>query len=137
DETVLRYKDVKDTKEAILEKNIALKTSEHENINVAKHDHQKLEDYDFKSHIPNEIKEFEENYDFLVLYDEWRRKKLKLNCYSILDSLVVHPDGNVPICQNLDISLGNINNNTLDEIFNGKATQAIQKDHVHNCNQCW
>ncbi len=137
DDTVLRYKDVKNTKEAILEKNIALKTAERADINIAKHDSEKLAEYDFKSSIPNIIKDFEENYDFLVLYDEWRRKRLKLNCYSILDSLVVHPDGNVPICQNLDISLGNVNENSLDDIFNGKATQAIQKDHVHNCNQCW
>ena len=137
DDTILKYKDVKENKEDILKKNQELKTLEKQEIDRAKHDHQKLEDYDFKSHIPPIIKEFSENYDFLVLYDEWRRKRLKLNCYSILDSLVVHPDGNVPICQNLDTSLGNVYENTLDEIFNGSSSQAIQKDYVHNCNQCW
>ena len=92
---------------------------------------------DFKKNIPKIIKEFAENYDFLMLYDEWRQKKLKLKCYSILDSIVVHPDGSVPICQNLDVKLGNIYNNTLDEIINSKSTQSIQNDHVNNCNQCW
>lgn len=137
DTTLLKYKDVKEVQGDILQKNAALKASEKENIQEAKHDASKIVEMDFKSKIPQEIKAFEENYDFLVLYDEWRKKKLKLNCYSILDSLVVHPDGNVPICQNLDVSLGNVNNNTLDEIFNGLETQKTHKHHVHNCNQCW
>lgn len=50
---------------------------------------------------------------------------------------MVHPDGNVPICQNLDVSLGNVNEMSLDDVFNGKATQKTHKHHVHNCNQCW
>src|SRR6185436_18135447 len=71
------------------------------------------------------------------LYNEWRQNNLKLRCYSILDSLVILPDGNVPICQNLDLKLGNIHKNTLDEIFNGPETIKTQKKFVHNCNQCW
>jgi MoaA/NifB/PqqE/SkfB family radical SAM enzyme len=92
---------------------------------------------DFTDRIPAIIKEFSENYDFLVLYNEWRQGHLKMRCYSILDSLVVLPNGEVPICQNLDLKLGNVFNQSLDEIFNGKPSQAIQKEYVHNCNQCW
>ncbi len=76
-------------------------------------------------------------YDFLILYDEWRKQKVKLNCYSILDSVVVHPNGDVPICQNLGLKLGNIYEKSLDEIFNSEATQKTHKEYVHNCNQCW
>ena len=76
---------------------------ETEKIETPKHQADLIES-DFKGRIPQNIKEFEENYDFLVLYDEWRKKNLKLNCYSILDSLVILPDGDVPICQNLDRS---------------------------------
>lgn len=137
DDTLLTYKEVKNNKSIIEQKNLELSVLEKENITEAKHNHESLEAYDFKSFIPPIIKEFEENYDFLVLYDEWRRKKLNINCYSILDSLVVHPDGNVPICQNLDTSLGNVYEQSLDEIFNGSSSQEIQKHHVHNCNQCW
>jgi hypothetical protein len=54
-----------------------------------------------------------------------------------LDSIVIHPDGSVPICQNLDLKLGNVNTNTLDNIFNSLESQEIQNKHVHNCNQCW
>ena len=95
------------------------------------------EDKNFSKNIPSNVKETSENYDFLCLYDEWKNGNLKMNCYSILDSLVIHPDGNVPICQNLDKSLGNIYENSLDEIFNGKKNVKIQKEYAKNCNKCW
>jgi hypothetical protein len=91
----------------------------------------------FKKQIPENVKETSENYDFLVLYDEWRNGKLKLNCYSIFDSLVIHPDGSIPVCQNLDIKLGNVYEKSLDEIYNGISSRKIQKQYAHNCNQCW
>ncbi|MER3471756.1 MAG: radical SAM protein [Chitinophagaceae bacterium] len=90
-----------------------------------------------KEHIPSIVKDFPENYDFLVLYDQWRRGDLKLNCYSILDSLVILPNGDVPICQHLNLLIGNVFTNTLDEVFNGPEAIAQQKDHVKNCNACW
>jgi len=56
-----------------------------------------------KENLPDSLKEYSENYDFLVLYDEWRRGGVKLSCNSILDSVVVLPNGDIPICQNLDV----------------------------------
>ena len=50
---------------------------------------------------------------------------------------MILPNGDVPICQNLDLKLGNVNKQSLDEVFNGKPTQEIHKEYVHNCNQCW
>jgi MoaA/NifB/PqqE/SkfB family radical SAM enzyme len=91
----------------------------------------------FKEQIPENVKETSENYDFLILYDEWKNGRLKLNCYSIFDSLVIHPDGNVPVCQNLDIKLGNVYDNSLDEIYNGISSRKVQKQYAHTCNQCW
>tara|TARA_B100000767_G_C19587281_1_gene459880 strand:- start:6 stop:812 length:807 start_codon:yes stop_codon:yes gene_type:complete len=136
-EDVLKFKDIKGKKEVILAKNVELNIAEMENISQPKHNENATTLENFKESIPQEIKEFGENYDFLVLYDEWRKKKLKLNCYSILDSLVILPNGDVPICQNLDLKLGNVNKQSLDEVFNGKSTQEIHKEYVHNCNQCW
>jgi hypothetical protein len=74
---------------------------------------------------------------FLVLYNQWKQGNVKLKCYSILDSLVILPNGDVPLCQNLDLKIGNIHNNTLDEVFNGESSIKIQKDYVKNCNACW
>ena len=39
--------------------------------------------------------------------------------------------------QNLDLKIGNVNEKSLDEVFNGVETQKTQKEYVHNCNQCW
>jgi MoaA/NifB/PqqE/SkfB family radical SAM enzyme len=105
-------------------------------LSVPKHDFLK-ERTDFTDKIPAIIKEFSENFDFLVLYNEWRQNNLKMRCYSILDSLVILPNGDVPICQNLDLMIGNVFEKSLDEVFNGKQTQSIHKQYVHNCNQCW
>ena len=87
--------------------------------------------------LPAIIDEFDENKDFLVLYDEWRRGGLKLSCNSILDSIVVLPNGDVPICQNLDVLIGNIHTNSLDEILDSSQTREKQKHYSKNCNACW
>lgn len=135
----LSYKTVRDSlKTSIDAKSENLNKLQSKNLNAAKHDESKIaHENNFKNSIPASIKETSENYDFLLLYDEWRLKKLKLKCFSILDSIVIHPDGRVPLCQNLDTHLGNVFDNTLDEIFNSKATRKIQKEYVNNCNQCW
>lgn len=96
-----------------------------------------LDKTDFIQQIPVSVKEFAENYDFMVLYNEWKKGGLKMKCFSILDSLVILPNGDVPICQNLDLKIGNIFKSNLDEIFNGPATQKLHQEYVHNCNQCW
>ena len=136
----LKLKDVREMQNAgLFEKTKALKTreiTEHELLSVPKHDTKKLFE-DFTAQIPGIIKDFKENYDFLVLYNEWRQNNLKMRCYSILDTLVILPNGDVPICQNLNLMLGNIMNESLDVVFNSKATQKTHKHYVHNCNQCW
>ena len=135
---ILKYGKIKNVKESVLAKNETLKTLELDEIEVPKHDSNKIMNSNFfKKSIPKNVKDTVENFDFLLLYDEWRKKKNKLKCYSILDSLVIHPDGSVPICQNLGLKLGNVHDAPLDEIYNSIATQEQQKKHVNSCNQCW
>ena len=115
-----------------------LRELQYEKLHIPKHNFDSdsaLSNY--KKLIPQSIRETSENLDFLLLYDEWRKHHTKLKCYSILDSVVVHPNGDVPICQNLELKIGNVFEKSLDEIFNSKATQKTQKEYVHNCNQCW
>ena len=137
-ESQLQFTDVKEMKQAgVFEKSKAQKQLEITgDLSLPKHDFLKHRE-NFTANIPEIIKEFSENYDFLVLYNEWRQNNLKMRCYSILDSLVILPDGEVPICQNLDLKIGNVFKQSLDEIFNGKPTQQLHKEYVHNCNQCW
>jgi len=91
----------------------------------------------FKNKIPANVAATSENMDFLYLYDEWIHHRLQVNCYSIYDSLVIHPNGDVPICQNLDVKLGNVYESCLDDIFNSVRTRKLQSQYARNCNQCW
>ena len=92
---------------------------------------------DFVKQIPQSIHDTQENYDFVALYDEWRNGHLRLRCQSIMSCLVVHSNGDVPLCQNLDIVLGNIHEQSLDEIFNGVSACQTQCHYSHHCNDCW
>lgn len=92
---------------------------------------------DYISRIPANIHDTQENYDFVALYDQWRSGNLQLRCHSIINSLVVHSDGNVPVCQNLDVMLGNIKEKSLDEIFNSADSITTQCRHSKECNGCW
>jgi MoaA/NifB/PqqE/SkfB family radical SAM enzyme len=87
--------------------------------------------------VPEILKQFEENYDYVKLYTNWNSKKLRIKCHSILDSLIILPNGDVPICQGLDKKIGNIYKNSLDEIFNSEESIKEQNYHSQNCNQCW
>jgi len=138
-EELLTFKKVKnELKDVAQQKKEVLNELQYKTISTAKHDASKIAHVsNFQKLIPESIKETAENFDFLLLYDEWRKKNTKLKCYSILDSVVIHPNGDVPICQNLGLKLGNVNESSLDEIFNSVASQKTQKEYVHNCNQCW
>ena len=136
---MLTFKKVKaELNEKVVQKKEWLQRIQYQEIHLPKHDEKKLPPHTaFKKKIPQSVTHTSENLDFLLLYDEWRRKHSKLKCYSILDSLVIHPNGNVPVCQNLGVMLGNVNEKSLDEIFNSKPSQKVQKKYVHDCNQCW
>ena len=92
---------------------------------------------DFVDKIPPSIRQTQENFDFVALYDQWRNGNLRLRCQSIMCSLVVHTNGDVPLCQNLDVVLGNIHRQSLDEIFNGCQSCQTQSQYSKNCNDCW
>lgn len=92
---------------------------------------------DYRKQIPVNIHDTEENYDFVALYNEWRNGHLRLRCHSIFCELVIHSNGNVPLCQNLDVVLGNIHEQSLDEIFNGKKAAGLQCQYSRQCNRCW
>lgn len=92
---------------------------------------------DYIHKIPQSIHKTQENFDFVALYKEWKEGHLHLRCHSIYNELVIHSNGNVPLCQNLDVVLGNIHKNSLDEIFNSSATAKIQCEYSRHCNKCW
>ena len=92
---------------------------------------------DFIQNIPPSIHQTQENFDFVALYDQWRNGHLRLRCQSIMSCLVIHSNGDVPICQNLNVKLGNIHSQSLDEIFNGTQSCHTQCQYSKCCNDCW
>ena len=92
---------------------------------------------DFIGLIPKSIYDTQENYDFVALYDQWRDGHLRLRCHSIMSNLVIHSNGDVPLCQNLDTILGNIHQQSLDDIFNGIQSCKVQRHYSQQCNDCW
>ena len=96
-----------------------------------------LDTHNFIAQIPQSIHDTQENFDFVALYNEWYSGRLNLRCQSIFSSLVIHSNGDVPICQNLDVILGNIHEHSLDEIFNSKQSCTTQCHYSKNCNNCW
>ena len=96
----------------------------------------------FKEQLPAKQAELvqeitKENYDFVALYHEWRNGFLRLRCQSIFSELVIHSNGDVPLCQNLDLVLGNIHQQSLDEIFNSRPSCELQCRYSRECNGCW
>lgn len=89
------------------------------------------------SSIPPTVRLTDENYDFVALYDEWRNGRLRLRCRSIFSELVVHSNGDVPLCQNLDVTLGNIHQRSLDDIFNSRRSHELLCRYSKECNGCW
>lgn len=87
--------------------------------------------------IPKSIHGTEENFDFVALYNEWRNGRLRLRCQSIFSELVIHSNGDVPLCQNLGVMLGNVYEHSLDEIFNSRKTTKVQCQYSRECNGCW
>lgn len=87
--------------------------------------------------VPEVLKAFQENYDYLLLYNEWQAGRLKLPCKSIYDSVVILPNGDVPICMHLDTKLGNVFEQSLPEIIASSENRKVLKDHHDNCNGCW
>lgn len=115
---------------------VDLRVGVYSNIEFFDTEKEAYQDHEIRD-IPEILKEFSENYDYLVLYNEWVNGRLKLPCKSIYDSVVVLPDGSVPICMNLDVKLGNVFESTLDEIIASEANVKTLKDHHDNCNACW
>lgn len=87
--------------------------------------------------IPKSIHDTEENFDYVALYKEWRNGRLRLRCQSLFSQLVIHSNGDVPLCQNLGVMLGNVHERTLDEIFNSRETAEVQCRYAKRCNACW
>ena len=73
---------------------------------------------------------------YLDFYKNWVEGEARFPCLSIANRIVVFPNGDIPLCSKKNIVLGNLYDNTLDEIWNCDRTKKLQKQY-RNCNDCW
>ncbi|MAF36644.1 radical SAM protein [archaeon] len=86
--------------------------------------------------LPEQILPTQTNSEYLIRYNDWMGGRVKLPCYSIQTNVVVHPNGNVPLCQNRGDILGNVYKQSFDDIWQSAKTKQLQKASK-NCNGCW
>jgi MoaA/NifB/PqqE/SkfB family radical SAM enzyme len=74
--------------------------------------------------------------DFCAAYLRWRAGTLDLGCHSIRSVASISPDGEVHLCHNQDVILGNINDTPFDDIWGSDETSRIHAKFAA-CNACW
>jgi len=76
------------------------------------------------------------NHPYYSLYHEWVTGNLKMPCLSIFTRPSIRPNGDVVLCDQKEVLLGNLYEENLWDIWTSKRTRKIQKEHV-SCNACW
>lgn len=73
---------------------------------------------------------------YIAHYNDWVKGKVKIPCFFMRVASVIHPNGDVVLCQRKSLVLGNLYKRSFSQIWNSKKTIAIQKKH-QRCNLCW
>lgn len=73
---------------------------------------------------------------FCAAHVRWSRGELSLPCHSIRRVASISPEGDVRLCHNRDVILGNIGEQTFDAIWGSRQTAAIHTQY-ESCNACW
>lgn len=73
---------------------------------------------------------------YLDAHDAWLQGTVTLPCFSIYRSAIVYPEGDVSFCHKRVEILGNLHQNSLDEIWTSQNTREMQDKYLH-CNGCW
>ena len=71
-----------------------------------------------------------------ALHSLWASDCLNMPCLSIALKPVIRPNGDVELCEPKQIKLGNLYQETLSKIWNGKKARSLQRQYK-NCNACW
>lgn len=73
---------------------------------------------------------------YLELYNEWVDGEIKLPCLNIFVHTIIWSNGDVTLCQQKPIVIGNIYKESLTEIWNSREARNTRKNHK-SCNDCW
>lgn len=73
---------------------------------------------------------------YITYYNSWVNGQVNIPCFFMRISSIIHPNGDVILCQRKNIVLGNLYKRSFSQIWNSGKTIAIQKKH-QGCNLCW
>jgi MoaA/NifB/PqqE/SkfB family radical SAM enzyme len=73
---------------------------------------------------------------FFSLYHEWVSGNLNIPCFSVLLRPLIRTNGDVDLCEGRESVIGNLYEQSLDEIWTSKKTRALQRQSFR-CNRCW
>ncbi len=74
--------------------------------------------------------------EFMRLQNPWMAEEVKIPCWSISTKCYVMPNGDVYLCQQKSVVLGNLYEQTLGEIWRSSDTIATH-ERYRSCNDCW
>lgn len=74
--------------------------------------------------------------EFMRLHNSWMDKQIRIPCWNIRTKVYVMGNGDVHLCQQKSLVLGNLNQQSLSEIWNSPETVATHQKYLH-CNDCW
>jgi len=74
--------------------------------------------------------------EFMRLNNDWMDKKLSIPCWNIRTKCYILGNGDVFLCQQKSVVLGNLLDKSLGEIWNSPEAIAIH-DEYKSCNDCW
>lgn len=73
---------------------------------------------------------------YVEAYNLWRLGKYRVPCTSIRKHITVWPNGDITLCQQKEIILGNLYKNSLSEIWNNLQSENYRKTFF-SCDDCW
>ena len=74
--------------------------------------------------------------EFMRLHNSWMDQQVKIPCWSISTKCYVMPNGDVYLCQQKSVVLGNLYEKSLGEIWRSSDTIATH-ERYRSCNDCW
>jgi MoaA/NifB/PqqE/SkfB family radical SAM enzyme len=74
--------------------------------------------------------------EFMSLNNTWMDKNLSIPCWNIRTKCYILGTGDVFLCQQKSVVLGNLNEKSFNEIWNSPETIATHEEYAA-CNDCW
>ncbi len=74
--------------------------------------------------------------EFMRLHNPWIDRKISVPCWNIRTKLYIMGNGDVHLCQQKSLVLGNLYERSLGEIWSSADTVATHEKYLH-CNDCW